>query len=224
MLCLLEEEKMIYIYDILLNFTDRNRILEFYEWHNKDVIDHIKKIPLYRINSDSIEAIIKNKIKVNSDFLNKIKDKTLIYKNKNSIPYACLFSDTNKVVAVEFDSSGNSICKSFLMLDEEEEILDDSIDLDIYNLEVEVIKKNQVNYFLTREELFKQSYLFLEIRNLYDRKLVDKFNYLYEEIFGKDSLNITDKYHKFIEDISHNYSNKYNYLYDIVRLSYSNKK
>lgn len=215
---------MIYIYDILLNFTDRNRILEFYEWHNKDVIDHIKKIPLYRISSENIEGIIKNKIKVTNDFLSKIKDKTLIYKSKNSISYACLFSDTNKVVAVEFDSSGNSIGKSFLMLDEEEEVLDDSIDLDIYKLEFQTVKKNQVNYFLTREELFKQNYLFLEIRNLYDRRLFDKFNYLYEEIFGKDSLDITDKYNKFINDISCNYGSKYNYLYDIVRLSYSNKK
>ena len=36
---------MTYIYDLLLNFTDDERILEFFEWNEKDEIINIKKIP-----------------------------------------------------------------------------------------------------------------------------------------------------------------------------------
>lgn len=215
---------MIYIYDILLNFTDSNRILEFYEWDNSDFIDHIKRIPLYRISTEKIDCIIHNKIKVDSKFLENIKNRTLLYKNKKSIDYACLFSDGNKVVAVEFNKDGSDICKSFLMLDEEEEVIDETIELDCYDLSLEILSENKIDYFLTRKELFKQNYLILEIKNLYKSKSIDKFNYLYNEVFGDDTLSIQDKYHKFIGDISHNYNYKYNSLYDIVRLSYSKNK
>ncbi len=215
---------MIYVYDILLNFTDGNRVLEFYEWDNSDFIDHIKRIPLYRVSTKKIDTIINNKIRVDNKFLENIKDRTLIYKNKKSIEYACLFSDGNKVVAVEFNKDGSDICKSFLMLDEEEEVIDETMDLDCYDLKLDILSENNINYFLTRKELFKQNYLVVEINNLYKRKSIDKFNYLYKEIFGNDTLAIKDRYNRFINDISERYDNKYNSLYDIVRLSYSKNK
>ena len=31
---------MVFIYDLLLNFTDYNRLLEFYEWDSKDGLEH----------------------------------------------------------------------------------------------------------------------------------------------------------------------------------------
>ena len=40
---------MIYIYDLLLNFIDGDRLIEFYEWDSKDGLEHIKKIPLFKI-------------------------------------------------------------------------------------------------------------------------------------------------------------------------------
>lgn len=215
---------MTYIYDILLNFTDDKRILEFYEWSNNDYIDHIKKIPLYRVSSKKIENIINNDIIVDNNFLESIKNKTLIYKNKNYIKYACLLSDCNKVVAVEFNDEGKSVYKSFLMLDEEEEVIDEVSDLEPYDLILKEINKNSINYFLTRQELYKQNYLKVEIDSLYKSKNFDKLNFLYEEIFDFDNLNINDRYKKFIDDITNNYNNKYNKLYNVVRLSYSKNK
>ena len=40
---------MNYIYDVLLNFFPNNTLIEFYEWQEKDSIDHVKKIPIIRI-------------------------------------------------------------------------------------------------------------------------------------------------------------------------------
>ena len=213
---------MVYIYDLLLNFIDSNRLIEFYEWSSNDQFDQIKKIPLFKINSIDMENILNGIIKVDSNFLNIIKNKTFFYKNKKTIKYACLFSDLNRVVALEFDSNGKCICKSSLLLDEEEDVLEDCYNLDIYNLNYKVIEKSKLN-FLTRNESLRKRYLLKELELLYKNNDYDKFNYLYEEVFNTDNKNIDDRYKIIIDDINNNYNNKYNKLYDIVRLSYQKK-
>lgn len=214
---------MTYVYDIILNYNDSNRVYEFFEWSNEDVLDHIKKIPLYRVNSDFIYDFINNNIKIDKLFLNEIKDKTLIYNSKNSIIYSCLFSDNNRTLAVEFDDTGNSIFKSFLMLDEEDDVNDISYSLDVSDIKYEILSKNDIDYYLTRDEIYKKKYLIKEINNLYKNKKIDKFNYLYEEIFNNDKLCFSDKYKRIISDLMNNYDYRYNSLYDIVKLSYIKK-
>ena len=214
---------MIYIYDILLNFDEGVRILDFYEWDKKDGLTHIKKIPVFKSSSIDMDNIINGIVKVDSSFLEKINNKTLIYKSKSNIKYACLFCDLNRVVAVEFYKDGRSICKSSLLLDEEEEVIDECSLFDDFKFNYKVIDKNFNNLFLTRTEEFRQRYLLKEIDNLFKNKDVDKFNYLYEEMFKKDDLNIDDRYNIMLDDIKNNYSSKYNYLYEIVRLSYQKK-
>ncbi|MBE6157404.1 MAG: DUF3603 family protein [Firmicutes bacterium] len=213
---------MIYIYDLLLNFIDSNRLIEFYEWSSNDIYDQVKKIPLFRINSIDMENIINGNIKVDNKFLTMINNKTYLYKNKKTIKYATLFSDLNRVVAIEFDSNGKSIFKSSLLLDEEEDVLEDSFNLDIFNLNYKVLDKYKQN-FLTREEVLKKRYLIKELETLYENKDYDKLNYLYEEVFESDNNNIKNRYYLIIEDINNNYTDKYNKLYEIVRLSYQKK-
>lgn len=215
---------MIYIYDILLNFSDEKRLLEFYEWSKKDGLEHIKKIPLFKINTIDMDNICNGKIKVDKSFLDKIYNSTMVYRNKKYIRYGALFCDLNRVVAVEFYKDGTPICKSTLLLDEEEEIIDECIDLRDYDLNYKVLEKYDVDFFSTREELFRKNYLIHEIVSLFKDKYFDKFNYLYEEIFGRDEKTTSDRYTVLLEDINNNYNDKYNKLYDIVRLSYSKKK
>ena len=38
---------MNYIYDVLLNFFPNNTLIEFYEWQEKDSIDHVKKYQIF---------------------------------------------------------------------------------------------------------------------------------------------------------------------------------
>ena len=75
------KKKMNYIYDILLNFIDSERLIEFYEWSESDSFEHIKRIPIYRISSKVMQDICENKIKVSKEFLDEIKNKTNLYKN-----------------------------------------------------------------------------------------------------------------------------------------------
>ncbi len=64
------EEKMNYIYDILLNFSDSDRLLEFYEWNESDCYDHVKRMPVYKISSKQMQEICENKIVADKELLN----------------------------------------------------------------------------------------------------------------------------------------------------------
>lgn len=214
---------MTYIYDILLNFTDDDKMIEFYEWQEDDFLEHVKRIPLIRISSEEMEKILNNKIQVTKEFLEQIKDRTLTYKLKNDLKYAVLVSDLNKALALEFNNEGIIISKSTLLLDEEEDVIDECSLLEVENLTLKCLSKYQIDYFLTRQEKSKKNYLLKELETLKKEQNLYKFNYLYEEIFSKDDLSFSERYEKFIVDITTKYSNKYNKLYEIVRMTYLQK-
>lgn len=214
---------MTYIYDVLLNFSDTERIVEFFEWNNNDSIDHIKRIPLIRISSNAFNELINNNIVVEKEFLDKIQDSTWMYKKTKNLEYAVLITDLNKVIAFEFNKEGKIIAKSGLLLDEEEEIIEESYDLKEENLNYKIESKINNNIFLTREEQKKQKYLLLELDNIVKENNKNKLNFLYHEIFLKDKLTFEEKYLKLKEDIEKNYTSKYNNLYEIVRLTYIKK-
>ena len=66
---------MIYIYDILLNFSEN--LYSFYEWNTEyDNIRHFKKIPMFRIDSDFISIIFNNKVKLDNSFVKLLKGKS----------------------------------------------------------------------------------------------------------------------------------------------------
>lgn len=217
------KKKMTYIYDILLNFTDDENYFEFYEWKEDDSFEHIKRIPIIRISKEQMQEIMFNKIKVLQDFLELIKGNTISYKNKKDIKYGCLVCDLNKAIALEFNSKGLILSKSSLLLDEEEDVIDETSLLDEEKINYELIEKYHFDYFLTRDETFKKRYLLKEIEYLKKQKNYDKFNYLYEEIFPKDDLSFTERLTKLVTEINENYNSKFNDLYEIVRLTYIKK-
>lgn len=214
---------MLYIYDLLLNFNDSERLLEFFEWSNQDVLEHVKKIPVFKISSLDMENIYNGIIKVDTSFLERINNRTILYKNKKPITYAALFCDLNKVIALEFAKDGVVLAKSCLLLDEEEEVIEGCMKLEDYSFPYKVVEKKKIECFLTRTEAQKKRYLLKEIESLYKGKDYDKLIYLYEEVFGKTMMEIGDKYQIIIKDIQNNYDERYQHLYDVVRLSYTKK-
>ncbi len=214
---------MNYVYDILLNFNDEERIVEFYEWTEKDIYEYIEKIPIFRINSNTMHDICTKKIKVYNDFLTIIKGKTISPQNKKDLKYAVIFSDANKVIAIEFNNKGLEICKSGLLLDEEEEVIDEIYELPLTKISYEIIKENDIDYFITREEKFKKNYLLNELNDLSKKCNHSKFNYLYLECYPDDSLSFTERIDKMRNDINNNHNFNYNELYEIIRLTYTKK-
>ena len=73
------------------------------------------------------------------------------------------------------------------------------------------------------DELFKRNYLLKELESLNYSKDYDKFNYLYEEVFSKDNLSFPERLNRFISEIKDNYSNNFNELFEIIRLTYTKK-
>lgn len=217
---------MLNVYDIVLNLLDGNRIYEPFEWSNKDNIEHIKKIPMVRISSNFLSDIIFNNVTVNKDFLQSIYRKAEVYSDKgtNVIDYACLFTDTYKIVGVEFDKSGRALFKSYLLLDEEEEILELSNEIKLSKIEYKVSKKSSECLFLTRNEEFKRNYLLKEIKFAYKKGLFEKINYLYEEIFPSDKKTVEVRYKILIDSIKNNYSKEHNEIFKILNLSNSKRK
>ncbi len=216
---------MLNVYDIILNLLDGNRIYEPFEWNKKDNIEHIKKIPMIRVTTNTLDDIINTTFVIDNNLLNNIYKKSEVYTDTgvSKIDYALLFTDTYKVVAVEFNKDGKSLFKSYLLLDEEEEILDLSNQIELKNINYKVLKKNINKCLLTREEEFRKNYLLKELKIAYKKKKYEKINYLYEEIYPKDKKTLLDKYKILLDEIESNYSEKYNKLYNIVKLTHKKK-
>lgn len=214
---------MTFIYDVLLNFQDKNRLVEFFEWEDNDMLEHVKRIALFRIPSVDMDHFCFSDVKVDKEFLNRIKGKVLLYKRKKTTFYGCLFCDLNRVVAVEFSSSGEIIARSCLLLDEEDEVIESAKDLEVSSISYKVLKREGGCSFLTREEEFERHYLYREFVSLFEEKNVDKLTYLYEEIFGVDNLDFSHKYQRIIQDLEVGFDQRYHKLFDIVQLSYSKK-
>lgn len=91
---------MNYIYDILLNFN--KELYDFYEWNKNDNIIHLKKIPMFKIDSRKLKDIIENNVIFNEEFLEKVKNKTEEYSNRKIkiLENAFLLTDGLEVIAI----------------------------------------------------------------------------------------------------------------------------
>lgn len=214
---------MNFIYDILLNFNDYERIIEFFEWTEKDYVEHIKKIPIYRISSKAMQEICKNQITVSKELLQEIENKTISYQKSQTLKYATIVCDLNKAIALEFSDNGTIISKSSLLIDEEEAILEEATLFAEKNLNYKIIKPYKLNYYLTREELFIRSYLLKELEYLAKTNDLLKLNFIYEEIFKRDNYSFEKKLKRLVKDIEENFNYKHHKLYEIIRLTYIKK-
>lgn len=215
---------MNYIYDITLNLN-KNNIYEFYEWEEDDVPEFILKIPIFKIDKDAFYEIKSSKIIICKDFLLNIFDKTEVY-NEDSISlirYACLFSDGESVIGIEFDSDGNSYMKSNLSIDDELETIElvKDIKYTILDYKIKNINNMQIK-LLTRKEKEEEEYLIDKINNMHKNKEYDKLKYIFYELYNERLDNIEKVYSKLINVIKNN-ENKIKKLIEITDLM-ENKK
>lgn len=211
---------MKFVYDIVLNFNEE--LYESYEWKDNDYVEYIKRIPLIKLNNNLYRKVRNNKIFVQNEFLDKIRNVTETYSDKTIklIEYACLFTNGEEVIAVEFNNKGISITKSKLLLDEEEDTLDISSSLKELEMNIEVIGSDNNIKFNTRRELEKINFLNREIKVLYKDRNLNKLKYIYYECFNEMKDNIDDIYNNFIAFINSDWNNIHDKLYELLRLIY----
>ncbi len=214
---------MLYIYDILVNFMDGNRIYEFFEWDYKDIIEHIRKIPAIRVDQKTFRDLLNYEVRVDQEFLRLIKDKTYTY--KEGIEYALIISNLERCYALEFNSRGEIIYKSSLLIDEEDDIIECSRKLDEFKIGYTLVKQHTLDkdYFTRREEV-DRNLLKREIISTYENKDYEKLVYLYEEAYGRDNSDIDEKYKKLINDIDEVFSINLKKIVQIIRLTNKKRK
>lgn len=216
---------MIFVYDILLNWFEEGRMIEFFEWDLNDELEHIKKIPLFRVERETLQEIVRSFVQFSSSFLEKIKNKTEGYYHNevDTIFYACLLSDGEKCIALELDEKGRTLYKSSLLLDEEEEILELVEELTTMTLDYEVcskeIKKENGEY-LTRTEQQNKNYLVKELKKMWHDQELSKVGYLYEECLGDErEKEVVDKYNKLMEIAEKEYTSLHERMIEILQLA-----
>lgn len=211
---------MIYIYDILLNLRQMDEGLEFYEWEEDDLIEHIKKVPLFKVSKTLIEDLFTNKLQLDITILPKIRNKAICYFNGETkqIPYLVLLSDGRKCFAIELDNKGNTLYKSSLLLDEEEEVLEMTEELVELPIGYKKTKIKNNKDQLTRFEKDNQKFLLRELEKIKDNK--EEINYLYEEYFDNNLTSIEDKFNTLKDNV---YIGSSNYIKELKSFFLINK-
>ena len=206
---------MNYIYDVLTNFSEKG-LFEFYEWNQTDNIEHLRKIPIFRINNIKLEKI----------FLNKIKNKTEIFTNTkiDTIEYCSIFTDGMDLIIIEFDEDGKSIKRSSMLLDEYEDTLDESDLLDTITIKYEILDIIDENKFLTRFQKEVYNYIEDELENLIEKKSYNKLKYLYYEWYNKKNNDMTDMIQKLLNILSMDFSSKHEKFFGLLKLSNMKKQ
>ena len=212
---------MNYIYDILINFNEN--LYDFYDWNLNDQIDHIRKIPVFKTDSEFLYNLKKNDIILNKDFLNKIYNKTEIFTMKSikTLNYACLFCDGMEVVVIYI--LNGKMLKSKLLIDEEEEVVEFSERLKEENITYEIIKENDIIKYKTRKEIEIETYVKKEIRNLKKENNINKLSYLYYECFNKKETNKDKMIENFDYYLEKDFDFLMNKLYKFFKLLQFNK-
>lgn len=213
---------MNYYYDIILNWSEEVAF-DFYEWNDTDGLELIKKMPFFKVKHKTLVDIISNKVKVGNEFLDLIKDRTIISgKNLvNKITYAALFTDSKNTIAIEFDSEGITLSTSKLLIDDEINVLEFSYNIKDYLLDYEIVEPLKNNNDL-RQEREAKKLITLEIKNLFQNNELAKLKYLYYEYKKETKDNIEEIYHELIDSLKSDFNDNILKLYYIIKLSYHN--
>ena len=208
---------MNYYYEIKLNFNDV--AYQFYEWDINDKLENIKKVPIVKIKSKVLKEIIASDFKVNNEFLEHINNKTICLGN-SKIKNACIFCDTKNCIAIEFDDKGKSISRSFLKLEDENNICEISYSFKYYDLNIEKDKDLNIKKEFRQEEKIKKI-ISKEILELYNNKNFNKLEYLYYEWFDKTESDRKKVIKDMLLDLKNELKEEHYNIYRIIKMSYN---
>lgn len=212
---------MIYIYDILLNFCDCDLIYDFYEWNQSDNIENIKRIKLIHIERNAFDNLLNYDGIIDDNFLLKIYRTCEVYTTKKVkiVDYACLFSDGDRVLAIEFNKEGRPIYKSKLLIEEEEEIAILASNLEKFIIDFNPKEKVLEKRFFTRNELTIRKYLMKEIEDSYNKKNYGKLKYLYQEYFDKENSGYSKMKEELLNSMKSSIDDKHKNMYQLLKLT-----
>lgn len=206
---------MLYVYDILLNFTDVHTYLNFFEWENKKELTHVKKIPLLKIPNYQLKEIYENRIQLQDAIWAKLQGKAKASGKKNLTTF--LLTDGMKVFAVAFNSKSVLEMRSELLADDEDDIVQLGDDLPFIKLEYRILNKTYQKRFCTRKEMTIKAYLKSEFLKAYQKEDKNKLMYLYKDYFNQNETDIKTMYESLTSSLEQ-IDSKHKKLYDLLQL------
>ena len=135
-----------------------------------------------------------------------------------------MFSDGERVIAIEFDKNGKSIYKSKLLLDEEDEIAILASNLELTRLNVKTNKLVLKNRFYTRKENLIKKVLLKEIEDSYKNKEYLKLKFLYQQYFGNSIKSYKKMRNELIDSINVLIDDKHRELFELLKLTIKKKQ
>lgn len=207
------------VYDILLNFN-KERAYEFFEWYEEDNIEHIKKIPAFKVTDEQMLSIINNTIRIDSEFLSKIFNKTEKFNNKrvDIIPFSAIIGNGREALAFKFNKNGDELCRSNLVLDEKEEVLEILKHTTLSAINIKIVKKIKFDLACTRFERNNRNKIKTEISMIYNNNDFDELKYIYYELFRTIGKDKTKMYNDLIKEIDSDWGFKHQQLVDLFKL------
>lgn len=208
---------MNYVYDILLNFKEE--FIDFYDWNTRDDLAHIRKIPIFKVETKVLKDFLNFNILLSEEELKKIENQTEIFLGRKvkNIRYSCLITDSRKVLALKV--SDQKMYISDLLLDEEESALDMTALLSLWDVHYDKLEKRKKNQFKTRKQAEFERNLALEIKKLTKDDNISKLKYIYYECFDEKETRkdvIIKKINAELKDNFTNFSKKIDYLLKIT--------
>ena len=208
---------MNFYYDIVVNFQENNYM--FYEWAESDVIEYIKRVPIFQVTTKVLRDLINNNIEVDKEFLDSIYNKTKL--KKGFLEYVSLFVSKNGAIVLEFASDGKVIARSGLQVNDECNVMEVIYTLPIFRLEYKVLNRLELNKDLRLESTIKD-FINLEINTLYKNKEWEKIVFLYNEWFLKSDPNVGEMVQEMQNRLKGEITDREFRIYNLIKLSYNN--
>ena len=174
---------MYLINDVLLNFN--KELYEFYEWEYRDTCLHLKQIPCIKVNNKIMREIYNDNIKFSRELLDKIKGKTILFKNDQVLNFYVILYNEDIAIALELDENACIKKRSRMLYDEEKELFLNNKNETKIKYYIIDNKKKKMNFY-TRKEKKLISILNKYIENLKDD---EKIRYIYLECTNKQENN-----------------------------------
>ena len=111
---------MPYVYDIILNF--HKKYYNFFEWNSKDIIYHMKKIPLIRVSDKDLNILKFNEITIYKELILNFKNKSIMYTTNKNNNILLLISNKKESLGLMFNEEGILLKRSGLLFEESEDI------------------------------------------------------------------------------------------------------
>lgn len=171
---------MTYVYDIILNF--HKNYYNFFEWNSKDIIYHMKKIPLIRVSDKDLKILKYNEVTIDKELLLNFKNKSIMYITNKNNNIMFLISNKKESLGLMFNEEGNLLKRSGLLFEESEEIEENAKELETTNINYININKNNITN-ISRKKQKRKKYIKNYLNNIKDDNI---FKYLYYDIYQQE--------------------------------------